>query len=111
VATAVKIFSMAYFLCILTLCLTQALWLSSMVPVFSSESGCSADCVSAPGESLEASAIEPEIEIEETEFIGHASRCDVDANRPQSLHMALSLQPVPCRPVDARGSRPPPPVG
>lgn len=100
---------MDHIICILTLCLTQALWLSSSVLTFSSDSGCGFDCVSVPGDSLDDSVTESE--IEDTEFIGHAAWFDVHADRPQSLHVALSLLPVPSRPVDARGCRPPPQVG
>jgi len=100
---------MNHVLCILTLCLTQALWLSSSVLTFSTEKECGVDCVSVPGDSLHGSVTESE--IEDTEFIGHAAWFDVDADRARSLHVALSLLPVPSRPVDARGSRPPPQFG
>ena len=103
-----KNFSMQYFLCILTLCLTQALWLSSTVLTFALKSGCGVDSLSTIDEPAEGSILEAE--IDETEFIGHAADFGMQFHRPRFLHLALSLSPVPSRPIDARGCRPPPPL-
>ncbi|MFM7057854.1 MAG: hypothetical protein ACKO2P_13120 [Planctomycetota bacterium] len=97
---------MQHFLCILTLCLTQAIWLSSSAFAFSEGHSGLLDAVNAITESPESSLIEPE--IEESEFIGHSGWFDVNLNRPEHRHEALAALPVPSRPIDARGCRPPP---
>ncbi|MEY3175874.1 MAG: hypothetical protein RLZZ436_3788 [Planctomycetota bacterium] len=97
---------MRHFAAILTLCLTQFIWLSSASLSLSTDHACGVDCISDNAQQPSGSVIEAE--FDESEFPGDASGTDVYGDRPEQFHTVLTAAPVPSRPIDARGCRPPP---